>query len=45
MLDSALRILALIVKELRAVLKDPRSRVSLFVPPIMQCLMFGYAAT
>lgn len=45
MLDSVLRIAALIVKELRAVLKDPRSRVSLFVPPILQCLIFGYAAT
>jgi ABC-2 type transport system permease protein len=26
-------------------LKDPRSRVSLFLPPILQCLLFGYAAT
>ena len=26
-------------------LKDPRSRVTLFVPPILQCLIFGYAAT
>ena len=25
--------------------KDPRSRISLLVPPIMQCLIFGYAAT
>ncbi|HTY67359.1 MAG TPA: ABC transporter permease [Alphaproteobacteria bacterium] len=44
-LDAVLRILALIRKELLAILKDPRSRVSLFVPPILQCLIFGYAAT
>jgi len=45
MVDSILRILALIHKELLAILKDPRSRVSLFLPPIIQCLIFGYAAT
>jgi ABC-2 type transport system permease protein len=45
MLDVLLRILALARKELLAILKDPRSRVSLFVPPIMQCLIFGYAAS
>ena len=45
MLDAILRILALTRKELLAVLKDPRSRVSLLVPPMLQCLIFGYAAT
>lgn len=45
MLDIVLRILALVRKELLAVLKEKRSRVSLFVPPIVQCLLFGYAAT
>jgi ABC-2 type transport system permease protein len=45
MLDAVLRILALIHKELLAVLKDPRSRVSLFLPPVLQCLIFCYAAT
>jgi len=45
MLDAILRILALTRKELLAVLKDPRSRLSLLVPPILQCLIFGYAAT
>jgi pyoluteorin transport system permease protein len=45
MLDTLLRILALIRKELLAVLKDPRSRASLIVPPVLQCLLFGYAAT
>jgi ABC-2 type transport system permease protein len=45
MLDSVLRILALARKELLAILKDPRSRASLFVPPILQCLIYGYATT
>lgn len=45
MLDSILRILALIRKELLAVLKDPRTRFSLFGPPVIQCLLFGYAAS
>jgi len=45
MLNSLRRIGALIRKELLAILKDPRSRITLFVPPIMQCLIFGYAAT
>jgi ABC-2 type transport system permease protein len=45
MLESVRRILALARKELLAILKDPRSRASLFVPPILQCLIYGYAAT
>jgi ABC-2 type transport system permease protein len=45
MLDSLLRIIALTRKELLAVLKDPRSRMSLLVPAIVQGLVFGYAAT
>jgi ABC-2 type transport system permease protein len=45
MLDSILRILALTRKELLAVLKDPRSRMSLLIPPLVQALIFGYAAT
>ena len=45
MVDSLLRIVALTVKELLAILKDPRSRFTLFAPPVMQCLVFGYAAT
>src|SRR4029434_6209144 len=45
MLDAMLRILALTRKELLAVLKDPRSRFSLLAPPILQGLIFGYAAT
>src|SRR5665213_670801 len=42
---SLMRIYALIRKELLAILKDPRSRVSVIIPPILQCLIFGYAAT
>ena len=45
MLSSLLRILALTRKEFLAVLKDPRSRFIIFVPPMLQCLIFGYAAT
>jgi len=44
-LDSLLRILALTRKELLAVLKDSRSRMSLLIPPVVQALIFGYAAT
>ncbi|HWO42821.1 MAG TPA: ABC transporter permease [Candidatus Eisenbacteria bacterium] len=39
------RITALIWKELLAIMKDPRSRFMLFAPPVVQCLIFGYAAT
>lgn len=39
------RLLALIRKEFLALLKDPKSRVVLIVPPLIQLLVFGYAAT
>lgn len=45
MIDSLYRILALVRKELLAILKDKKSRISVFVPPILQCLIFGYAAS
>ncbi len=45
LLDSLLRIAALTRKELLAVLKDRRSRLSLLIPPVVQALIFGYAAT
>jgi len=45
MLEAILRIIALTRKELLAVLKDRRSRMSLLVPAIVQGLVFGYAAT
>jgi ABC-2 type transport system permease protein len=39
------RILALMKKEFLAVLKDARSRLLLVLPPMIQLLVFGYAAT
>jgi ABC-2 type transport system permease protein len=39
------RILALVRKEFLALLKDPKSRMVLIVPPLIQLLVFGYAAT
>jgi ABC-2 type transport system permease protein len=39
------RIRALIVKELLAILKDPKSRFVLMGPPLIQMLVFGYAAS
>lgn len=40
-----LHILALTVKEFRALLQDRRSRFVVIGPPIVQLLVFGYAAT
>ena len=45
LVSSLLRIFALTRKELLAVLKDRRSRTSLLIPPVVQALVFGYAAT
>jgi ABC-2 type transport system permease protein len=39
------RILALVVKEFLALFKDPASRTVLIVPPLVQLIVFGYAAT
>src|SRR5260370_5539544 len=39
------RLKAIIVKELWAILRDPRTRVILIVPPILQMLVFGLATT
>ncbi|HUX45971.1 MAG TPA: ABC transporter permease [Terracidiphilus sp.] len=39
------RVFALTVKELLALLRDPASRAVLIGPPIIQLLVFGYAAT
>jgi ABC-2 type transport system permease protein len=44
-MESLRRILALIRKELLAILKDPRSRFTVLGPPVLQALIFGYAAT
>ena len=45
MLASLRRVLALVHKELLAVLKDARTRNMLLLQPVLQCLLFGYAAT
>ena len=39
------QVLALIVKELLAVLRDKKSRMILVGPPLIQLIVFGYAAT
>jgi ABC-2 type transport system permease protein len=39
------RIFALMIKELLALLKDKRSRTVLIVPPLVQLIVFAYAAT
>jgi len=39
------RILALVIKEFLALLKDKRSRFVLIGPPLIQLMVFGYAAT
>ena len=39
------RVLAMIVKELWAVLRDPRARISLIAPPLLQLVLFSAAAT
>lgn len=39
------RLRALIVKELLAVLRDPRGRIILIGPPLLQMFLFSYAAT
>ena len=39
------QVLALVIKELLAVLRDARSRMVLIGPPLIQLIVFGYAAT
>jgi len=45
MIEAIFRIVALTRKELIQILKDPRSRYSLLIPPLLQCLIYGYVAT
>jgi ABC-2 type transport system permease protein len=45
MRESLDRIWQLIVKEFIQILRDPRARFSLIAPPIVQMLIFGYAAS
>lgn len=42
---SFTRLRAQFVKEILSVLRDPRSRMVVFVPPILQLLVFAFAAT
>src|SRR5262245_33348241 len=37
------RILVILRKEIRQTLREPRMRVLLFVPPLLQSLIFGFA--
>ena len=39
------RVRQLLLKEFRQLLRDPRAKSLLFIAPIMQLLIFGYAAT
>jgi len=39
------RLIALVVKEFLALFRDKKSRIAVIVPPILQLLIFGYAAT
>src|SRR5262245_36469024 len=39
------RLRAIVTKELWAILRDPRTRIILIVPPIMQLMIFGLATT
>ena len=45
MSEGLARVRAIVAKELRQVLRDPRMRTVLFVVPILQLLVFTYAAT
>ena len=42
---TATRLRSIIVKELWAILRDPRTRIIMVVPPILQLLVFGLATT
>jgi ABC-2 type transport system permease protein len=42
---SWVRLRSILVKELWAILRDPRTRIILLVPPILQLLIFGLATT
>ncbi|HEX4676336.1 MAG TPA: ABC transporter permease [Steroidobacteraceae bacterium] len=39
------RLYAVVVKELWAILRDPRARIILVVPPLFQLFVFGFAST
>jgi ABC-2 type transport system permease protein len=39
------RVLSILVKEFRQVIRDPRMKTTIFLAPLIQVLVFGYAAT
>lgn len=39
------RILALAIKEFQALLRDPRARIVIIIPPLIQLVVFSFAAT
>jgi ABC-2 type transport system permease protein len=39
------RLKSMLFKEFRQVLRDPRMKITIFVAPVIQILIFGYAAT
>ena len=39
------RIVALIIKELLAAFRDPKARIALIAPPILQLFLYAFAAT
>ncbi|HWP37929.1 MAG TPA: ABC transporter permease [Gemmatimonadales bacterium] len=43
MAPSGLRVREMVKKEFRQLLRDPRSRAVMFVAPVIQLVMFGYA--
>jgi ABC-2 type transport system permease protein len=45
MIGSVVRLRALLTKEFRHLLRDPRMRFFVIVPPLIQLMVFGYAAT
>jgi len=42
---TLIRVKAILIKELWAILRDPRTRIILLVPPVLQLLVFGFATT
>lgn len=44
-LPSLVRLRAQVVKEALSILRDPRSRMVVFAPPLIQLLIFAFAAT
>ena len=45
MIGSIIRLRALLAKEFRQLLRDPRMRFFVVVPPLIQLMVLGYAAT